>query len=356
MFRVKFFSIFSIILVIFSPALHAEPEAVCQRKLKVGVSLPLTAGAVSSGESVKNSIDLADREFDTANCVEFVFEDDQLLAKNTVANVNKFLDQDSVDALVIYGTPTSLAVASIAEARQVPMLAFSIMPQVVKDRRYVMKHWSSAEVLNQAVVRESELRAYRKVAIVSTQNDAMLGLRDLFRQSRPAAVVLDEEFSRDTFDFRASILKIINSKAEAVYVLLYPPQTSAFFKQLRELKFHNPAFGVHNIEDPQEVEAASGAMLGVWLANGDATRGLNYFVKYRQSYAKPPALGGGNGYDVAKMLIQAAQQKKSINDYLHNLHEFQGSLGVYSATPNNDFDIPAVIKVVSDSGFRVVGQ
>lgn len=245
----------------------------CQKTLKIGVSLPLTAGPISSGEAVKNSIILADEKYDSQKCVEFLFDDDQLLAKNTLTIVNRFIDVNHVDGLIVYGTPTSLAVGDIIEKNRIPMFALSILEKVVQDKTHIMKHWCTAERLNYAIKGEVKKRRYKKVAIVSTQNDAMLGLRDLFKKDKIVTIVLDDEFIRDNNDFRTSIVKMIRNKADAVYVLLYPPQTGIFVKQLREQGFKGEAFGVHNIEDPREVEASGGSMIGMWLANGDESAG-----------------------------------------------------------------------------------
>jgi ABC-type branched-subunit amino acid transport system substrate-binding protein len=334
---------------------HAdEGKTSCQKTLRIGVSLPLTAGAVSSGEAVKNSIILADEKYDSHNCVQFIFEDDQLLAKNTALIVNKFISVDHVDAIVIYGTPTSIAVGAAIEKNKIPTIALSILNKVVQDKIYIMKHWCSAERLNQAIEREAQRRGYKSVAIVSTQNDAMLGLRDLFLRNKVANVILDDEYTRDDNDFRTSIAKITTSRADAVYVLLYPPQTGVFVKQLRRQGFKGDAFGVHNIEDPQEIKSSGGAMIGMWLANGDETVGEEYHSAYRKRFRLEPALGGANGYDSAKMFIEASQQEGDLNAYLHNLKDFHGAFGTYSATSNNDFDFSAVVKVVEKDGFRKV--
>jgi ABC-type branched-subunit amino acid transport system substrate-binding protein len=349
--RRLFFASISMLLCI-SPAGAAGGDTVCHKKLKIGVSLPLTAGAVSSGEAVKNSIILADEKYDTAHCVDFLFDDDQLLAKNTVTVVNKFLNVDHVDGLIVYGTPTSIAVGDMVEAKKTPLIALSILGKVVQGRNYIMKHWCTAERLTQAITSEVKTRHYRKVAIVSTQNDAMLGLRDLFIAGKAAEVVLDEEFARDIYDFRTIIAKIVAAKADAVYVLLYPPQTAPFVKQLREQGFVKDAFGVHNIEDPNEVAVSDGKMLGMWLANGDDSAGENYTEDYLKRFGARTALGGGSGFDGAKMYIESAYQDADVNTFLHTLKGFNGAFGRYNATSSNDYDFEAVIKIVEKDGFK----
>ena len=123
---------------------------------------------------------------------------------------------------------------------------------------------------------------------------------------------------------------------------------------MREQKFLGEAFGVHNIEDPREVLASNATMVGMWLANGDDTAGENYRIDYLRRFGEESSLGGGSGYDSAKLFIEAAQADNDLNWYLHNVKGFKGSFGVYNATANNDFDFKAVIKIVVDRGFRKV--
>lgn len=324
----------------------------CARKATIGVILPLSGGPVSSGVFVQNSILLASAKNDPQQCVRFIFEDDQLVPKNTVSAFAKLADQDRVDGLIVYGTPTSLAVVDAADAKHLPMIALSILGRVVANRQYVVKHWCTAERLNEAVDREVRRRKYASVAVVSTVNDAMLGLRDLFRSSGAAAVLLDEEFSKDDFDFRTIAVKIKQRQPSAVYVLLYPPQPNAFIRMLREAGYRGDLFGVHNVEDPAEVQAARGEMEGMWLANGDDSAGEHYRDDYRARFGADPGLGGASGYDAAKLFIGAAASGQDLNSYLHTVRSFSGAFGVYNASGKNDFDFPAVIKTIHGDKFE----
>jgi branched-chain amino acid transport system substrate-binding protein len=337
-------------------AAHAYAQAApnrCRHLVTIGVVLPLSGGPIASGEAVRNSILLASERYDREKCVRFVFEDDQLTPRNTVTAVNKLVEIDKVQGLIVYGTPTSLAVVDLAESRHLPLIALSILGKVVAGKSYVVKHWCTAERLNEAVVAEVKKRGYKSVAVVSTVNDAMLGLRDLFADSGAVEISLNEEFVKDDFDYRTVVTKIRQKKPDAVYVLLYPPQPSIFVKMLREAKYEGQMFGVHNLEDPNEVKASGNAMLGMWLANGDDTAGERYRQAYKQRFGVDTLLGGASGYDAAKLIIEAVSKGLEINSYLHTARDFSGAFGKYNATGRNDFDFQAVVKTIRPEGFIV---
>ena len=100
--------------------------------------------------------------------------------------------------------------------------------------------------------------------------------------------------------------------------------------------YRGEAFGVHNIEDPHDVEIAAGAMTGMWFANGDESAGENYVASYVQRFKEKPSIGGANGFDVAKLIIEAAKNGGDLNQYFHSVKGFSGAFGRYGATGRND--------------------
>ena len=333
------FACFIFVFILFHTSLNADQR-------KIGVVLPLTGGASSNGESVRNSVLLADEAFDTKGQIEFIFEDDQLLPKSTVSAVNKLIAVDSVDGLIVFGSGTSLAVNGIAEAAKVPMIGMSIVDRVVKDKQYVVKHWVTAENESDLINSEIEKHNYKTIAVVTTANDAMLKLRDLFLKNNSHRVVLNEEFIPTELNFQTVTAKINTINPEAVYVLLWAPQTGLFSKKLRERGYGKVIFGVHNIEDPNEIAVAAGALDKAWYVTGDDSRGESYYQDYKNRYGKLPATGGINGYDAAKIMIEG-NKSGNLNLYLHTVKDFEGAYGKYGATGSNDFSIPAKVKVVN---------
>lgn len=317
---------------------------------RIGVVAPLTGGSAASGETVRNSILLAAEQFDPDHDVSFLFEDDQLTPKITVTAVTKLIEIDLVQGLIVFGSPTSLAVNGIAESRRVPMLAFSIVDRVVTDKHFVVKHWVSLATENDMVVREVKNHGYRQVAVIATTNDAMLALRDHFVASKAAEVVLNADFPKEENDFRTVISQIRNLNPDAVYFLLWAPQPGLFAKKLREAGYKGSIFGVHNLEDPNEISAAQGALNGAWFVTGDDSHGEMFLEKYRAKFGKTPTAGGLNAFDSAKLMIEGLRSGK-LNEYLHTVKNFKGAYGVYGASGNNDFTIGAITKKVENGTF-----
>ena len=338
---------FKLLLTLFSLTLPLLASAE-NPKIKIGVIAPLTGTASSNGTTVKNSILLAQEDWDPDHRIDFIFEDDQLLPKNTVNAANKLLLSDNVKGLIVYGSPTSLAVNSIAEKCKTPMIALSVVKRVVDGYSYVTKLWVSSKIENDLVIKEATKRNYQNVFVVATLNEAMLALKENFIHSWGEKRTSSEDIAREETDFRSLVLKIISKKPDAIYNLLWAPQPGLFVKLLRENGYKGAIFGAHNLEDPNEIKNSAGALDDSWFVTGDDSKAGDYLGKYRLKYKVDPTAGGANAYDAAKLYIDAVHTD-DINAFLHHVNNFHGAYGTYSASGENDYTIGARVKKIKNS-------
>jgi branched-chain amino acid transport system substrate-binding protein len=280
--------------------------------------------------------------------VSLVFEDDQLQPARTVSAFNKLISSDRVDGLLVFGTGGALAVNAMAEKAKIPMVAVSVDQRVVQGKSYVMKYWARLERLTDSVSSEVKGRGYKRIAVVATENDAMLGLKKRFADQNPSLVISAQSVLPDERDFSVLASKLIKLNPDAVYLLLYPPQSSIFAKQLRAVGFKGGFFGAHPLENSNEIKAAAGALDHAWFASGAIYADPKFKDRYYKNFSVRPENGAPCGYDVVKMVIEASRSNKPLNAFLHELKDFQGLSGVFSATLQNDFDIPTAVKTVRD--------
>ena len=337
--------IFIIISAMFGLNLFFHGGPVYAEHLRIGVISPLSGTLVASGEAVRNAVQLADDLYDKDGLVTFSFEDDGFLPKNSVAIAKKFITEKT-DTIIIFGTPTAFAVVPITEQAQMPLAAITIVDRVVEDKKFAVRHFVAWQEENRRLLEEVKIRGYKKVAIVTTINDASLSLRDGFVKAGMVDVVFNEEFPRDHMDFPAIAARVKNAKPDAVYNLLFAPQGSAFAKSLRQLGCDVPIFAAHNVEDPSEIRAAEGGFEGTWFVTGDDSAAQGYLREYREHFHQEPAMGWGNAFDYAKMIIEAAAADRPVLPYLKTLTNFDGAFGHYGAAPGNTFDLRATVKEI----------
>jgi branched-chain amino acid transport system substrate-binding protein len=329
----------------FTGALAQSPEPI-----RVGVSVPLTGNLAHIGITVKNSILLASKENDPSHRIEFLFEDDSYLPRNTVTAVNKFLNVDKVKGLIIFGSGGGMAVSELAERHKIPMIALATAINMTEGKQYVFRHLLDAERESMKVVAEVERRKYQSVAIVCTLQDGMLALRDAFLKKAKVNVVLNQEVLPDEISFRAIATQVKQKSPDAVYLLLLPPNLAYFVRQLHELGYSGQLFSAHQAEDRAEFKAASGTLKGVWYVNTDDSRAADFYARYEAAFHAEPANTAVNAYDVAKLMIRGIESGAAPK-YLKAVKGFEGVIGTYNASGGNDFDLPVAVKVITETGF-----
>lgn len=345
----KIFQSFLALLLLFS-ASHVLSEP-----YTIGGILPLTGDAASLGRAAQNGMRLAYESLpsDIKKDFQLIFEDDQQKPSIAVSAFHKLSSLNDVKAVVCWSSSTCKAMASQAESKRIALMAIGSDPSLSKNKKYVFNFWVTPESETLKIIPEIQKRGYKKIAIVSTIQEGVFACRTSFKEaarSKDISIVFDAEYTSDTRDFRSSISKLASSQPDAVLLLLMPGHAGIFARQLREGGVTSPIFGYETIEDQAEVKASNNALLGTWFVT--ATSGSSGFSEeYRQKFPHDSMVTANNGYDAVRLLVSGLSQKpQEISEFLSTVKNFSGASGVFSATGDNRFSLPAVLKVIKDDG------
>lgn len=332
-------------------------------KIKVGVILPLSGETASMGEAMRNGISLAMNNLPTniKNKIQFNFEDDALLAKNSISAFHKLTGHYNIDVLINASSNTGRALAPLAEQRQITFIAIASDSAISNKKNYVFNLWVTPDEEVRIAIPEALKRGYRKIARIGTTQDGVLAIKESFDRQNNGRLqlVLDEEYPPDIKDFRSFLTKLRGYKdLDAIMAVLVPGQCGIFARQARELGLHQDIFGFEIFEDVAEVRASAGALVGQWYVNTDDPDS-HFIENYRKHYPNASLLAASNAHDAALLIakaIEAGHNRSTFHEYLKNLNNFTGALGTYSASGDNTFTLPAAIKVVTEDGFKKVYQ
>lgn len=333
------------------------------RPLKAGVILPLTGDAANFGLSVKNGIELALQSLPPGERerIWFIYEDDGFAPKHSVNAFRKLHQADDLDVLVNAGSQTGKALAPLAEKEKIPFLSIASDPEIVLGRSYVMNFWVTPEKEVKTVLPEAKKRGYKKIARIGTMHDFVISVNRAFDSENRGAIeiALEDEYQPEARDFRAFIAKLkATKKLDAVMAVLMPGQIGVFARQLREQGVNLPMFGFEFFEDANEVKISNGALIGAWYVNAADAAG-DFNRRYLKRYPEASLFAAANGHDIVLLLaasIKTARTADDINTFLHTISDFSGAMGTYSASGENTFTLPAVIKVVANQGFEVISD
>lgn len=328
-------------------------EPLASPKLRIGVVGPLTGALQPVGVSLKNSVIMADHLLDTADQVEFIFEDDGFDPKQTVSAVTKLITADHVKGLIVFGSGTAMAIADIAERSHIPTMALSMSDKVVEGRQSIYRLFLTANAQTRVIENEVKIRHYPSLAIVASSHEAMIRLRDRFLDTHPANVILSEELVPSDTDLRAVALRVKTAGPKAVYLLMMPPQLSSFAKQLREAGYKGELFSTIQAQNLAEVKAAAGAMEGLWFSTFDDSEARWFYDQYKTAFAEPAMPDGLFGFDAAKLFIQGATSSDVLSS-LVAVKNFSGLLGDYDISEYHTFVPATALKAVEGQGFKYI--
>lgn len=330
---------------------------------KVGVIVPLTGDAASLGNYARKAILLAHEglPITVREKIQFLFEDDQLKAARTVSAYQKLTSVDKVDAVFVVGSGSGNVLGPLAEKDKRLLVAIGASDKrFAVGTNYVFTHWVSPESETIPLIAEVKKRNFGKIGIISSEQDGANALRDAFLQQLKDQglgdrIVFDEKVVLEAQDFRALITKARSKNVDGLCTIILPGSLALFAKQARELQFPGDIFGYELFEDSNEVKASEGALVGKWYVN--ASDPTNDFVtKFKAKYNEHPGFAAGNAYDVASLVSFAASayngDNAKIADHLREIKDYHGAIGIYSATGDNRFALPASLKVVLEDGFK----
>jgi ABC-type branched-subunit amino acid transport system substrate-binding protein len=279
-----------------------------------------------------------------------------LQSKNSISSFQKLRDVDGINVLVNASSGTGNALASLAEARNVTLFSIASDPEISRNRKYVFNFWISPEDEIKAIFPEVEKRKYKKIALFSTIHSGALTLKNEFIQQNNGRleVVMQQDLDPTVRDFRSFLIKLKSvQNLDAIQLILLPGQLGLFAKQARQFGINVDLFSYEFFEDPAEVKASAGALIGQWYVQG--YDGEPTFVeRYQQKFPNQSMWGSANGHDTIRLMAAALEQgvqPSEFNKFLYDLKDFKGALGVYSSNGKNWFSLPVILKVVTNNGF-----
>lgn len=323
---------------------------------RVAAILPLTGPTASVGRDLKNGIEFALASLPDAQRAQLqvLFEDEKGYNSAAVSSFHKLVIAPGIDAALCFGSAVGNTLAPLAESERVPLMALCASDvHIVRNRSFAFTHWVAPEKEAELIASEIARRAYHYVATAASEQDGILAIREaafaaLAKRGLAARIVLSDTFAPGTRDFRPFLTRARQKSADAFFLLLFPEDLGLFARQTREAGFSAPLFSAELFEDTSAQETAQGTLSGQWYVSA-ADLPEEFSRRFEARFGYRPPSWAGNAYDAVTMLaegLRAGKRQAALAAHLRRLDNFHGSLGVYSATGDGRFDLPAAVKVV----------
>ncbi len=352
----------AIAYTVLSPGPRKEAKTV-----RVGIVLPLSGSAEQLGKACRDGYELAHDDMRKTPAgtqgiaFQLLYEDSQAEGKLASSAGKKLVTLDKVDVLMCLTTTETSVLAPIAKENKIVLLSGTLTPGIANAQDYVFRNAPALDrqalgVLSYAI---SE-KGLKKFALLGLQLDAHLRVEKSLREELPrkgGEIVAVENGEKGATDFRAQILKALQAKPDAIYVMGYD-ETGHMMKQARELGYKGPFFGDPAVASPSALEKAGTAAEGIIYATAEITgpgapaNARTFGTRYEKRFGKAPDVFAADAYDSLHIIALAATRLREAHDdwreALLSIREYQGVTGTTSFLPNGDVEKPVALKVIKN--------
>lgn len=339
--------------------------------VKVGTVGPLTGGAATYGESVRNAVQIALEEANENNEIPgvnlvLVSEDSEGDWSKAANAFSKLIDQDGVN--VIVGAVLSSETAAggpIVMDGQVPTISpSSTATDLTVGNPYLFRNCLSDEVQASQLAEYAitEL-GFKRFAILYTNNDYGVALKDAFETTAKenAEVVAIEAFMDGDEHFRPQLTSIQQKDPDAIFVAGYYTEAGKIAQQAAEQGMSVQILGADGFYSPVLVEigqdAVEGAIFTAGFFSADPNPVVQSFVtRYTEQFGEEPDMFAAQAYDAARIVIEAMKNKgtdrEAIREGLAETKDFPGITGVTSIDEEGDTIKDVLILQVENGVFQ----
>jgi branched-chain amino acid transport system substrate-binding protein len=352
----------------------AKPAAPAGDKVLVGHVGSMTGSEATFGQSTDNGIRLAADQWNAkggiaGKQIEVKTYDSQGKPEEAAVAATRLLVNDKVNVLLgEVASSRSLAMAPVADERQVPMISpSSTNPRVTKEGGKVRPFVFRVCFIDpfQGTVMAKFARDNLKIAKVAilrdVGNDYSVGLADFFQdkfRQLGGEVVTDQSYKAGDQDFKAQLTAIKNKNPEAIYVPGYYTDVALIARQARELGMKQPLLGGDGWDSAKLYEIGGKAIEGSFYSNhyspDDPSPRIQEFVKaYQGRFGAVPDGLAAQGYDAAMVGFDAMNRAAdgsgaSVRDAIAATKDYPGVTGIITIDANHDAVKPAVVLEVKD--------
>lgn len=349
--------------LLFNPAISTN--ALAGEPYKIGAVFSITGVGSFLGEPEKKTAEMIADQINKAGGIngqplELIVYDDESDATKCNLAVKKLIKKDKVPVII---GPTrsgeSLAVVSVAEEAQVPLISCATSYKIVtpiESRRWIFKVAGSDAHVVGRMFDYMKSKGIERVAIMTDSTGYGASAREEFLRLAPEygmTIVADERFGPQDTDLTAQLTKIRGTQPQAIVNWSVGPTQILAVKNWRDLGLDSiPLFQSHGFGSLKNLELAGPAAEGVLLPLARVNVGpllpddqpqkkviMAYTADYEQRFKEPISSFGGHAWDAMHLAIAALKavgpDSAKIRDHIENTRGFVGMHGIFNFSPQD---------------------
>lgn len=321
-------------------ALLCASSLFAAEQVKIGIDLALsgTLSPVALMEEVRNGALLAQADLNARPNAPYNYqilvEDNMGSPRGSNSAAQKLISIDKVDALISVFDYASVPVVPLARYNKVPHVAFSWGVQMA-DNQYNFLNGSTEMSFARALYRALN-KTEGPITLLCVRQASIPGFADeltrlLKQDGRVAPTVIF--FNSADVDFRQIMMKLQESKAEHLVLMLWGDDLNKFLYQYRLYKqsFHPQFYSIGLLRYAQDRAAVTGAIIA-----GNPPLPEKFTSNYQTRFKSTPSEYAAFGYDAFKLIADALESStgggalcERIAKRLSEMKGHEGICGIY---------------------------
>jgi branched-chain amino acid transport system substrate-binding protein len=341
----------AIVAILFATANITDSKEV----IVIGATIPLTGDLSFIGESGQKAIDLALEEINSKNNkynFKVIYEDDAFKPSQAVLNAKKLIEVDNVDVIITFGSPTGMAVGSIAEESKVIHIGIATA-NVGSFGKYNFNHWTPPEAQAKKLV--DELSKTNTISIITLNHEGGIAMRDAVvneLSKTNVKMIAEEKFTPGTKDFKTIWQKVTVDNPDTVFFVAQSPEFEKLLEQRIELGIKIPVVTIESPDYTNQPELYNNN----WFINASEPS-QEFINKFTAKFNDKPRVFSGNAYDIMKILEKVYLETETnasdkIADSLQNLNNYSGIMGLVTVNSDGTLSTDAIIKEIINGESR----
>lgn len=229
--------------------------------------------------------------------------------------------------------------------------------------KYVFRNRESSKLTAYALAELLFNKDYNNVALFVSSSASPISYAESFLEkfsSLGGKIAFTFNYLETSPDVRTSILKLKDSKINAVYVVAGKDKDGAeIVKQLKEMGYNGLIVGGPALDTTgffqSAKESAEGIIIAVAPVDYNAPNAEKIFQEYEEKYKRKMSFSAANAYDLVILLNSASKKCGSntdcIREYLLSVKEYPGLGGKTTFNENGGVTKPMQYKIVKDGEF-----
>jgi branched-chain amino acid transport system substrate-binding protein len=314
------FFLLSLPTILFSETRSSDPAAI-----KIGASLALSGKLSFIGVAQQQGLELAIEDINSLEGIngkplQLLIEDNAGDPKNALDGLNKLINLNKVDFIFSALSHVTQAIKYKVQQSGKLMIYAASLGDIAKDNELFFRDWGDAESQGATLARAVSLSKYRKVVFLTEISEGCLSIQQSFEKEAEKYslnIIADYSYAPGETDFRSILLKIAQSKAEAIVTCTWR-DSFMIMPQLKQLGMINlPTFQylapILPASDTAEMRALyqENKSVAVWLAfieGNMSQQQKSFFHRIKSKYGSSARMESALAYD--DMIILAAAMRQ----------------------------------------------